>query len=545
MYPFLQILLPASFIKTAMTTNLPLVQDGHRRYSRATKRPLVSTFFVTCSLLSLPLTVYGLVSKHQVRRTIRSVSSSSTRPASAVGLVAGAATVVSSSSMPIHDLFDSLPSRDNLLLGNVAATLARAPDFLKKTSHGILRIVEVVDPMDLAILLSIAFGTTTVFKWWNDKIVNKTIRRHAPKKFDMSRLKAISDLICQIGQCSFLAYLGEILLAFLDVVGLHFARSAPRFITVATYATWAAGRISVLKTRLLRRLFSNHPGLPRNKVLPITGVFYNRLLDIAIYLLTMIVVLDLCKVHVGVVVKSFLSVAGLSSLIFGLSLRDPATQIIQGTSLLLLDRFSPGDKIKLADGTIGRVLSIGWLDTTLAGPDNIVCRIPNSEIASKRIYNISRMKRSQVKEKLRFRYDDIDKIPALVKDIKKEIKTACSQLVVDNSRPFRVHWRGYDDDNVFIVVDTHHDIPPMTNDYYDNREKVLIAIAKAAKQNGMKFALPSKISLKEEKAHVVDLYDKANVVVIPPRNSQPNGASDDKDTTTRTGRRNGTNGEMG
>mmetsp|Transcript_18171 Transcript_18171/g.39677 ORF Transcript_18171/g.39677 Transcript_18171/m.39677 type:complete len:149 (-) Transcript_18171:24-470(-) len=137
------------------------------------------------------------------------------------------------------------------------------------------------------------------------------------------------------------------------------------------------------------------------------------------------------------------------------------------------------------------------------------------------------MKRSQVKEKLRFRYDDIDKIPTLVAAIKKEIKAACPKLVLDNSRPFRVHWRGYDDDNVYIVVDTHHDIPPMTNDYYDNREKVLVAIAKAAKQNGMKFALPSKISLKET-VRIVEGQTGGFELL------SPNGAGDEEKTSRPT-----------
>lgn len=92
---------------------------------------------------------------------------------------------------------------------------------------------------------------------------------------------------------------------------------------------------------------------------------------------------------------------------------------------------------------------------------------------------------------------DIDKIPKLVDDIKEEVKAACPKLVLDGSRPFRVHWRSMADDHVSVVVDTHHDIPPMTQLFYDNQERVMIAIATAVKKNGMKFALPAKISYRE------------------------------------------------
>ena len=426
-------------------------------------------------------------------------STGSRSSATETALLVGKAT--SASSLPIHDLMDSIPTaRNNHLLIGVSATFAR---FVKRAKPAFMQIVEVVDPLDLAIILSIAFGTSTVFKWFNDNIVNKTIRRNAPKKFRHSKVKIFSDLMCQAGQCAFFSYIGEILLAFLEVLGANLPKSAPRFITVSTYAIWIAGRLSVWKTRILKQIFSANPDFPRNKVLPITGVFYSRLLDISIYLLMAIMVLDLSSVRVGVVIKSFLSVAGLSSIVLGLSLRDPATQILQGTSLLLLDRFRPGEKVKLADGTIGKVISIGWLDTCMAGADDIQVRIPNSEIASKRIYNISRMKRSQVKQKLRFKYSDIDKIPKLISDLKREIRAACPKLVVDGSRPFRVHWRGIEDEpalsgSLIVVVDTHHDIRPMSDAYYDNREKVMEAIMEATKQNNMKIALPSRIQITEK-----------------------------------------------
>ena len=54
------------------------------------------------------------------------------------------------------------------------------------------------------------------------------------------------------------------------------------------------------------------------------------------------------------------------------------------------------------------------------------------------------------------------------------------------------------DDHVSVVVDTHHDIPPMTQAFFDNQERVMIAIAGAVKKNGMKFALPAKISYREK-----------------------------------------------
>ena len=52
------------------------------------------------------------------------------------------------------------------------------------------------------------------------------------------------------------------------------------------------------------------------------------------------------------------------------------------------------------------------------GFDEVITKIPNTQLSDIRISNRSRLKFSQVKQKLRFRYEDIDKIPSLVEDIR-------------------------------------------------------------------------------------------------------------------------------
>mmetsp|Transcript_58395 Transcript_58395/g.173994 ORF Transcript_58395/g.173994 Transcript_58395/m.173994 type:complete len:516 (-) Transcript_58395:474-2021(-) len=409
-------------------------------------------------------------------------------------------------SMMSHSSLSELPHlhlpgigrpRKRFLVGNISSSLRNIGTLARPA---LARLLDVVDPLDLTFLLSLAFGTEFVFRAYNNRFLNKTIRRNNPKLYETSKLCFIGRIVCQFGQCSLAAYLLEIVIAFLDAIGLHLPLSAPRAVAISIYAVWAAKKICIIKGRLIRRFFTRLARKGGGRQASSKGVFIDRLADTLIYLISGLVVLDVCRVQVGVVVKSLLSVAGLSSVVLGLSLRDPATQILQGTSLLLLDRFGPGDKIRLADGTIGRVMDIGWLDTKIMGSDDICARIPNSEIASRRIYNISRMKQSQVKQNLRFNYADIEKIPNVIEDIKGEIIESCPKLVRDGSRPFRVIWRGYADDHLEVVVNAHFNITPRTNEYYETVQMVMVAIARAAKKNGVQFALPSRIHLKASEA---------------------------------------------
>jgi small-conductance mechanosensitive channel len=54
-----------------------------------------------------------------------------------------------------------------------------------------------------------------------------------------------------------------------------------------------------------------------------------------------------------------------------------------------------------------------WMETVLRQSDNIVTSVPNSILSGQRLSNLSRQTQRQVKQTLRFRYDDAEKIPAL------------------------------------------------------------------------------------------------------------------------------------
>lgn len=129
------------------------------------------------------------------------------------------------------------------------------------------------------------------------------------------------------------------------------------------------------------------------------------------------------------------------------------------------------------------------METTIRGPDEIMVTVPNADLAGERVSNLSRIQQSQVKQTLRFEYKDADKLPLLVENIKQEIKSACPQLISDGSRPFRVHFTGYGPDHCEVRVNAHFDIKPVGNDYWDNRQRVVVAIQKAVKKHDMDFAI--------------------------------------------------------
>jgi len=148
------------------------------------------------------------------------------------------------------------------------------------------------------------------------------------------------------------------------------------------------------------------------------------------------------------------------------------------------------------------------MNTDIRGYDEIISRVPNSQVANQKVQNISRIGRSQVKQFIYFDYKDIDKIPDVIQDIKVEIAHSCPKLVVDGSRPFWCHWREFKQEKLEVVVDTHFTIQHGSTEYFDTKQKVLEAIARAAKKNEVRFALPV-LSIRNEP----DSFSPANAAL--------------------------------
>lgn len=142
----------------------------------------------------------------------------------------------------------------------------------------------------------------------------------------------------------------------------------------------------------------------------------------------------------------------------------------------------------LQDGTTGTVQKLGWLNTHLRQSDELVVRIPNTQISGKRVANISRSRLSSVKQALAISYEDVDKLPGLMDDIKTEIRQSCRTLVDDGSRGFTVFFSDYKDKSVTVSVSAYFRTRPFSEEYQLLKQDVLMAIRRATKKNNVNFS---------------------------------------------------------
>lgn len=206
--------------------------------------------------------------------------------------------------------------------------------------------------------------------------IASNLGRKESKEFDTSKFSGIGIFVSQAGRIASLVYFVELVATFI----LNVLAGAPNTVKPQTpassipksliplqkfpglfancaYGFWFAKHIVRLKSHLLSKFYARLPD-------PET---YDHLLDFLIYIIVSILVLDASQFDLEGLVKSLVAVGGLSSLVVGLALKDPVSQLLQGALMMASNKFRRNEQIRLGDGTQGKVVDIGLLETTIVG----------------------------------------------------------------------------------------------------------------------------------------------------------------------------------
>ena len=367
------------------------------------------------------------------------------------------------------------------LAGNILPILKRfviTPEKLKAMGRDIYTLI---DWQDLFFICFLGWATVP--------LVSILHRR------DISATKAtayypIADHLSQISKIALLIYAVDVLKIVLFNLGFHYDKlnDMPQTFAKVAYTIWVANRMSRLKKHILYRAWDTKTSqqLGREKIV-------DRFADAAILMIAGFCVMDILSVELGLAGKSFVAFGSLSTLVVSLASQGLLTQILNGLLLSASDRIYEGDQVKFGNDMSGTVVKMGWTETILRGPDELMLTVPNADLTSERVSNLSRIGMCQVKQVLRLNYKDVGKVEQLCKDIKSEIQASCGKyLISDGTRPFRAHWSAFEVDHLEVTVDARFNIPPVGDLYWENRQKVLQAINRAVEKNKCTFAMSEK-----------------------------------------------------
>lgn len=215
---------------------------------------------------------------------------------------------------------------------------------------------------------------------------------------------------------------------------------------------WLAKKISILLSRILER----------NKVdITLTGFLSN-----IIYYLLIIVVLVAAAGQLGINTTSFLTILGTAGLAVGLALKDSLSNFAAGVMLILFRPFRVGDFVD-AGGVKGTVDSITIFNTILNTPDNQRLIVPNGNITSSVITNVTANPTRRIDLVVGISYEDDIKA---AKTVLNEI-LAAEPRILDTPAP-KIAVSELGDSSVNLVVRPWVKTGDYWNVYFDLTEAI-------------------------------------------------------------------------
>lgn len=323
-------------------------------------------------------------------------------------------------------------------------------------------------------------------KMIHSKDSEKQDETSSAKPYRSSLFRLVTDHVAQASKIAFSVYVvdaARIALQALGVTNIPYLGKLPHAYMRSAYTFWIADRIAACKRHFVARKTNSHP-----ENLPPKVQLVNRIIDVSIYAAGFLGAIAAVRADLGTAAKGFVALGSFSTLVVSLATQNVASQLVSGVFIDFTDKLNHGDAVRFGNqGEGARVEKMGWLNTVMRGPDDAKVVVPNKALVDKEISNLSRVKTSQVKQTLKFKYEDVHKLPQLMVTVKEEIKRSCPEVITDGSRPFRAHWTDFGS-KLEVVVDCHLNVPPTEEKYWDARQEMLVAIARAVEQEGLEFA---------------------------------------------------------
>ena len=192
--------------------------------------------------------------------------------------------------------------------------------------------------------------------------------------------------------------------------------------------------------------------------------------------------------QMGLEITGVLAFGGIGGLAVGLAAKDLLANFFGGFTIYMDRPFKVGDWVLSPDRQIeGVVERIGWRQTTIRKFDRRPLYIPNSTFLSIAVENPSRMTHRRIYETIGIRYEDSDKMEAVVDAVKQMLK---SHPDIDTSQTLIVNFNAFSASSLDFFV---YCLTRTTDwiEYHRVKQGVLLEIEKIIRELGAEIAFPT------------------------------------------------------
>ena len=210
-----------------------------------------------------------------------------------------------------------------------------------------------------------------------------------------------------------------------------------------------------------------------------------KLVRASIFITAVLVVLQ----TLGINIAGLLAFGGMGGIAVGLAARDLLANVFGGVTIYLDRPFAVGDWIRSPDQEIeGTVEEIGWRRTLIRTFDMRPLYVPNAVFTTISVENPSRMLNRRIFEPIGVRYEDVDRLPSILADIRSYLR---SNPAIDQSNLIMVNFNtfGASSLDLFVYCFTR---TVVWAEYHSVKEQVLLAISDIISRHGAEIAYPTR-----------------------------------------------------
>ena len=272
------------------------------------------------------------------------------------------------------------------------------------------------------------------------------------------------------------------------IVGLSFVGAVMEF--KATETLRSIGVIVVIAwalVRFIRQIEERviHAGeINAEKIDRTTAYAIAQLLRISVIITAFLAGLQ----TMGVNISAILAFGGIGGIAIGFAAKDMLANFFGGLMIYLDRPFAVGDWVRSSDRNIeGTVERIGWRLSVIRTFDKRPLYIPNSVFASIAVENPSRMSHRRIYETVGVRYDDVDKLPAIIDEVRAMLMShpdiAQDQTMIVNFNQFAASSLDF---FVYTFTKTTNWI-----EYHKIKQDVLFKVSDIISRHGAEIAFPT------------------------------------------------------
>ncbi|MDO9226412.1 MAG: mechanosensitive ion channel family protein [Pseudomonadota bacterium] len=191
----------------------------------------------------------------------------------------------------------------------------------------------------------------------------------------------------------------------------------------------------------------------------------------------------------GFSIAGVLAFSGIGGIAIGFAAKDLLANFFGGLMVYLDRPFSVGDWIRSPDKAIeGTVEYIGWRQTRIRGFNKNPIYVPNALFTTIVVENPSRMSHRRIKEIIGIRYQDVDKMAAITRDVKAML---IAHPDIDNEATMIVNFTTFSASSIDFMIYTFTTITQWVR-YQEIKQDVLLKVAEVIAAHGAEIAFPTR-----------------------------------------------------